>query len=85
MPLLDPKEEVIVRAYVANGSNNCVAVVRLGGRACATPKRTEKDTSAVVGLIPTGWYPGAVRLSPAADTRTGHGTRCGTSDGGAGL
>jgi YVTN family beta-propeller protein len=41
--------------YVANGTNNCVAVVRLnhGG----------KGPSKVLGLIPTGWYPGALALS----------------------
>jgi hypothetical protein len=50
--------------YVANGTNNCLAVVRLGDRACARPGRTGSPASAVVGLIPTGWYPGAVRLSP---------------------
>ena len=38
------------RLYVANGTNNCVAVVKLG-----SPSR-------VAGLIPTGWYPGAVLL-----------------------
>jgi len=36
--------------YVANGTNNCVAVIDL-----ATKKQ--------LGLIPTGWYPGAVQLS----------------------
>ncbi len=48
--------------YVANGTNNCVAVVRLGASARedgAGPARSE-----LAGLIPTGWYPGAVRLSP---------------------
>src|SRR5207253_3082748 len=48
--------------YVANGTGNCVALIALGrtagGRAADAPA-----TSAVVGLIPTGWYPGAVRLS----------------------
>jgi YVTN family beta-propeller protein len=48
--------------YVANGTGNCIAVVELGGSS------TEADglrraKSAVVGLIPTGWYPGAIRLS----------------------
>lgn len=50
--------------YVANGTNNCVAVVRLGGRACTTRSLTGAADSRLVGLIPTGWYPGAVRLSP---------------------
>jgi YVTN family beta-propeller protein len=47
--------------FVANGTNNCVAVVRLGKAAregSGGPERSE-----VAGLIPTGWYPGAVRLS----------------------
>ncbi len=48
--------------YVANGTGNCVAVVRLGGRASEAPGGAA-ETSSVVGLIPTGWYPGAVRVS----------------------
>lgn len=36
--------------YVANGGNNLIAVINL---------KTDK----VIGLIPTGWYPGAVILS----------------------
>jgi YVTN family beta-propeller protein len=42
--------------YVANGTNNCVAVIRLSTR--------KGEASRVVGLIPTGWYPGALLLSP---------------------
>ncbi|HEY7309162.1 MAG TPA: alkaline phosphatase family protein, partial [Gemmataceae bacterium] len=65
--------------YVANGTNNCIAVVRLGVRARGTggrdarapergrPARTADDDgparSFVAGLIPTGWYPGAVLVS----------------------
>src|SRR5262249_61285102 len=47
--------------YVANGTNNCLAVVRLGRNA----SRAEKlpADSRLVGLIPTGWYPGAVLVS----------------------
>ncbi len=41
--------------YVANGTNNCLAVIRLG---------TGGLGSSLSGLIPTGWYPGAVRLTP---------------------
>jgi YVTN family beta-propeller protein len=55
--------------YVANGTNNCVAVVRLGTLAFdadASDHRPEK--SAVAGLIPTGWYPGAVLVSPDGKT-----------------
>src|SRR5262249_10922855 len=47
---------------VANGTNNCVAVVRLGRRA-AEGAGDAPEASAVAGLIPAGWYPGAVRLS----------------------
>jgi YVTN family beta-propeller protein len=47
--------------YVANGTNNCVAVVRLGKKATAAEVKEEKCTLA--GLIPTEWYPGALLLS----------------------
>jgi YVTN family beta-propeller protein len=46
--------------YVANGSNNCLAVVELGG---AVGGKINGDSSMLRGLIPTGWYPGAVRTS----------------------
>ncbi len=46
---------------VANGTNNCVAVVKLGTRAGAAGQTPE--ASRLVGLIPTGWYPGAITLS----------------------
>ena len=36
--------------YVANGGNNCIAVI-------------DTVTGKVTGLIPTGWYPGDVRLT----------------------
>jgi YVTN family beta-propeller protein len=53
--------------YVANGTNNCVAVVRLGAH--ATSARGDRPArSTLVGLIPTGWYPGALLLS--ADGKT---------------
>jgi YVTN family beta-propeller protein len=39
--------------YVANGANNCVAVIHLG----------ESGSSKLAGLIPTGWYPGAIAVS----------------------
>jgi YVTN family beta-propeller protein len=48
--------------YVANGTNNCVAVVRLGRLSYASGVGPAQ--SAIAGLIPTGWYPGAVRVSP---------------------
>jgi YVTN family beta-propeller protein len=63
--------------YVANGTNNCIAVIELGAAARETPGGAA--ASSVKGLIPTGWYPGAVVAS--ADGRKlfvanvkGHGT-----------
>src|SRR5262249_17628705 len=50
--------------YVANGTNNCIAVVRLGQRASGATDRSEWST--VAGLIPTAWYPGALALSAQA-------------------
>jgi DNA-binding beta-propeller fold protein YncE len=62
---------------VSNGGENAVAVVRLDARAAglataAAPARRDDDddapkgadASAVVGLIPTGWYPTAVAVRP---------------------
>jgi len=46
--------------YVANGGNNCVAVVELSGRARGGDGPAE---SHIVGQIPTGWYPGDVKLA----------------------
>jgi YVTN family beta-propeller protein len=48
--------------YVANGSNNCIAVIQLGSQA-REASAPGPAASSVVGLIPTGWYPGAVRVS----------------------
>jgi YVTN family beta-propeller protein len=48
--------------YVANGTNNCIAVVRLGAGASAA-EATLPQASRLAGLIPTGWYPGAVLVS----------------------
>ncbi|HEV8062910.1 MAG TPA: hypothetical protein VGP68_23725, partial [Gemmataceae bacterium] len=42
------------RLHVANGTNNCVAVVELGSRG---------QKSRLLGMIPTGWYPGAILAS----------------------
>ncbi len=51
--------------YAANGTNNCVAVVRLGAAAVdASPSSNDPAASRVVGLIPTAWYPGALQLTP---------------------
>jgi DNA-binding beta-propeller fold protein YncE len=62
---------------VTNGGENALAVVKLSDRAAglAAPKREAKrgdddddapaaGASAVVGLIPTGWYPTAVAVRP---------------------
>jgi DNA-binding beta-propeller fold protein YncE len=51
---------------VANGTNNCVAVVRLGGpnRETAAVEDSAPRNSVVIGLMPTGWYPGAIAISP---------------------
>ncbi len=50
--------------YVANGTNNCVAIVRLGGPALDHADPGEPGASHLLGLIPTGWYPGAIQVSP---------------------
>ena len=54
--------------YVANGTNNCVAVVELGSLSGGSPPPGTPNASKVAGLIPTGWYPGAVKVS--ADGKT---------------
>jgi len=47
--------------YVANGTNNCLAVVRLGvGSHEWIGEQQDHPGSKVAGLIPTGWYPGAI-------------------------
>src|SRR5205085_859695 len=48
--------------YAANGTNNCVAVIRLGSKSCEANDRP--DVSRVARLIPTGWYLGAILVSP---------------------
>jgi YVTN family beta-propeller protein len=51
--------------YVANGTNNCVAVVHLSASSSPVPQLNALETkSQLLGLIPTGWYPGAIRVSP---------------------
>jgi len=47
--------------YVANGTNNCLAVIGLAGK--ASEDKGAEGASKMLGLIPTAWYPGAVRLS----------------------
>jgi hypothetical protein len=48
--------------YVANGTNNAVAVVRLGRDHVTDPAPDVPEKSSVAGFIPVGWYPGAVVL-----------------------
>ena len=52
--------------YVANASNNCIAVVKLAATVQEAPPANAGAGagSTVEGLIPTGWYPGAVLISP---------------------
>lgn len=54
--------------YVANGTNNCIAVVELGSQSGGPGIGGQPQPSKVLGLIPTGWYPGAVKVS--ADGKT---------------
>lgn len=49
--------------YVANGSNNCIAVVSLAATSAESNLSLGRPPSTVRGLIPTGWYPGAIQLS----------------------
>ncbi len=56
---LSPAGETL---YVANGTNNCIAVVRLGPMASSSGPPLPRE-SRLAGLIPTGWYPGAVLVS----------------------
>jgi YVTN family beta-propeller protein len=53
--------------YVANGTNNCLAVVAVGTLGDGHDKK-DQVPSKLLGLIPTGWYPGAVTVS--ADGKT---------------
>ncbi len=49
--------------YIANGSNNSIAVVELSRVASGQNSGPEK--SRIKGLIPTGWYPGTIKINPA--------------------
>src|SRR5262249_28295440 len=49
------------KLYVANGTNNGILVVELSDKAAG--QKRGKIQSAVVGLIPAGWYPGAILVS----------------------
>lgn len=53
--------------YVANGTNNAIAVVSLGVMAGNFEGEAK---SRVTGFIPTGWYPGAVKLIFSEDQVT---------------
>lgn len=48
--------------FVANGTNNAVAVVKLGRDHVADASADVPATSQVSGFIPVGWYPGALAL-----------------------
>ncbi len=50
--------------YVANGTNNCVAVVALGPKSSSKPR--DRGDCKIVGLIPAGWYPGSILLDERA-------------------
>lgn len=52
--------------YVANGTNNCLAVVELAATSCESQAKNLPEKSRLAGLIPTGWYPGAVLLDSSA-------------------
>ena len=57
---LSPRGEYL---YVANGTNNCVAGILVGSEVGGLPTEGRPRPSRVAGMIPTGWYPGAVRVS----------------------
>src|SRR5207302_6267215 len=50
------------------GTNNCIAVIRLGAKAAEGDAGARPAQSTVLGLIPTAWYPGAIRVSADAKT-----------------
>jgi YVTN family beta-propeller protein len=52
---IDDKRKVL---YVANADNNSIAVIRIAVR----------GHSAVIGFIPTGWYPSALALAESNNT-----------------
>ncbi len=49
--------------YVANGTGNCIAVIFLGSEVGGPQPMGQPRPTLVEGMIPTGWYPGAVRFS----------------------
>jgi YVTN family beta-propeller protein len=50
--------------YVANGTNNCVAVIALASVDAPGGLVRLHEHSEIRGFIPTGWYPGAVAETP---------------------
>jgi YVTN family beta-propeller protein len=54
--------------YVANGTNNCIAVIYLAAGSSEGKAAGKSKTSTVAGLIPVGWFPGEVLLSPDGKT-----------------
>jgi YVTN family beta-propeller protein len=52
---IDDKRKLL---YVANADNNSIAVIRIA----------ERGHSAVIGFIPTGWYPSALALADGDNT-----------------
>ena len=60
---LSPDEETL---FVTNGGTNSVAVIQLARKREneANQEHKAKRESKVIGLIPTGWYPNDVSLSP---------------------
>ena len=48
------------RLYIANGTNNAMAVVDLGPKASASPR--DSKASRTAGFIPVGWYPGTIAV-----------------------
>ena len=49
--------------FVANGTNNCVVVIALGNFSGGPLGPIAKRPSFITGMIPTGWYPGAITLA----------------------
>ncbi|MBI4914441.1 MAG: beta-propeller fold lactonase family protein [Acidobacteria bacterium] len=56
------------RLYVANGTNNAIAVIELGPASSSSP--TVAGPSRLAELIPTGWHPGALALRPISPLAT---------------
>src|SRR4029078_10915803 len=61
---IDPKGHQL---YVANGTNNSVAVVLLTSSSSELTLGNQDVRSLIAGLIPTGWYPGAICVAPVSN------------------